>query len=102
MPESKERPTPPPSLRAKLPPDVADGIYVNVANVIFSQVEFIIDFGRIVPGKQEFSIFSRIITNPSHAKQLAIVLKENVERYEGRYGEIKVGKIEGAETKLGF
>ncbi len=102
MPKKQEPRKPAPSMRAKLSPEVADGVYVNVANVIFSGVEFIIDFGRVVPGKSEFSILSRIITNPAHAKQLAVVLKDNVGRYEAKYGEIKMGKMEKEGEKIRF
>jgi hypothetical protein len=102
MPAKVNPPQPPPNIRAKLSPEVADGIYANVANIIFSPVEFIIDFGRIVPGKPEFNILSRIITNPMHAKQLALALKENVERYEAKYGEIKLRLKEDDAARIGF
>ncbi|MCP4230481.1 MAG: DUF3467 domain-containing protein [bacterium] len=76
----------------RLPPiideEVEDGTYSNVAQVVFSPAEFVVDFGRMVPGRKQVKTLSRIILTPAHAKQLAAALNENVRRYEEQFGEI--------------
>ena len=80
-----------------------DGTYANVAQIVFSPAEFIFDFGRAVPGRAGFKIFSRIITSPLHAKQFLMTLSENVSRFEKQFGEIQMpqrpapGEVEGFE-----
>lgn len=66
----------------------AEGIYSNLAIITHSPAEFIIDFTRIVPGVPKAKVHARIITTPQHAKMLLKALKENIDRYESRFGEI--------------
>src|SRR5262245_12661356 len=58
------------TIRITLDDQVAQGEYVNFANIIHSQAEFVLDFGRVVPGRPDVKIYSRIILTPLHAKQL--------------------------------
>ena len=67
----------------------ADGHYVNFANILHNPTEFVLDFGRAVPGKPDVKVMSRILTTPYHAKQLARALTQNIEIYERNYGEIR-------------
>jgi len=68
----------------------AEGIYSNLAIITHSPAEFIIDFTRIVPGVPKAKVHARIITTPQHAKMLMKALKENIDKYEARFGEIKI------------
>ncbi len=68
----------------------AEGIYSNLAIITHSPAEFIIDFTRIVPGVPKAKVHARIITTPQHAKMLLKALKENIEKYEARFGEINI------------
>ncbi len=68
----------------------AEGIYSNLAIITHSGAEFIIDFTRVVPGVPKAKVQSRIITTPIHAKMLLKALKENVDKFEQRFGEIKI------------
>lgn len=68
----------------------AEGIYSNLAIITHSPAEFIIDFTRVVPGVPKAKVQSRIITTPQHAKMLLKALTENIEKFEKRFGEIKV------------
>src|SRR5258708_30614176 len=65
------------------------GHYVNFANILHNPTEFVIDFGRIVPGRPDVKIMSRVLTTPFHAKQLARAMAQNIEIYERTYGEIR-------------
>jgi hypothetical protein len=68
----------------------AEGIYSNLAIITHSPAEFVIDFTRIVPGVPKARVLARIITTPQHAKMLLKALNDNIEKYEVRFGEIKV------------
>lgn len=68
----------------------AEGIYSNLAIITHSPAEIIIDFTRIVPGVPKARVLSRIITTPQHAKMLMKALKDNIDKYEQRFGEIKI------------
>jgi len=68
----------------------AEGIYSNLAVITHSPAEFIIDFTRIVPGVPKAKVHARIITTPQHAKMLLKALQENIDKFENRFGEIKV------------
>jgi|SRR3989304_9196781 len=68
----------------------AEGIYSNLAIITHSPAEFIIDFTRVVPGVPKARVYARVITTPQHAKMLLKALKENIDKFEARFGEIKV------------
>jgi len=68
----------------------AEGIYSNLAIITHSPAEFVIDFTRVVPGVPKAKVLSRIITTPQHAKMLLRALKDNLDKFESRFGEIKI------------
>jgi hypothetical protein len=68
----------------------AEGIYSNLAIITHSPAEFIIDFTRVVPGVPKAKVHARIITTPQHAKMLMHALKDNIEKFEARFGEIQI------------
>jgi len=93
MPEDKDKKKKPPGVvEPEIPDDVAEGTYSNAAHVIFSPAEFILDFGRVIPGRAGVKIHARIVMSPLHAKHLAHALTENVRRFEDQFGEIKIPK----------
>lgn len=77
-----------PTIRIVLDENVAQGEYVNFANIIHSPSEFVIDLGRVVPGRNDVKIYSRVILTPLHAKQLLEALGHNISLFEQKYGEI--------------
>ena len=68
---------------------VAQGEYVNFANIIHSPSEFVIDLGRVVPGRTDVKIYSRVILTPLHAKQFLEALAHNLSLFEQKFGEIR-------------
>lgn len=68
----------------------AEGNYSNLAIISHSGAEFIIDFTRIFPGIPKAKVHSRIIMTPQHCKMFLNALKENIERFENQFGEIKL------------
>lgn len=73
----------------------AEGIYSNLAIITHSPAEFVTDFTRILPGVPKARVHARIIMTPQHAKLLLAALKDNISKYEEKFGEIKV---HGEET----
>jgi hypothetical protein len=92
---------PPQQLNIELGEEEAEGIYSNFAIITHSPAEFIFDFTRIMPGVPKAKVYARIITNPQHAKMFLMALKENIEKYEKKYGVIKIDQQQAAGT-FGF
>ena len=77
-------------LNIELSPEIAEGIYSNLAIISHTSSEFVVDFIRIMPGTPKANVKSRIILTPEHAKRLLMAMEENVAKYEAQYGKIKV------------
>lgn len=85
-----DNPQPPQqTIRITLDDSIAQGEYVNFANIIHSQAEFVIDLGRVVPGRPDVKIYSRVILTPLHAKQFLEALGHNITLFEQKFGEIR-------------
>jgi hypothetical protein len=80
----------PNQIRIILDEKIAQGDYANFANIIHSPSEFVLDFGRIMPGRAEARVGSRVIMTPQHAKQFLQALAHNVSLYEQKFGTIQV------------
>ena len=90
----------PRKLNVELGQAESEGIYANLALIATSPQEFVLDFARIMPGREQAKVYSRIIMTPGHAKMLLKALEENIKKYENQWGEIKVM---GQEKKnIGF
>lgn len=80
----------PPTIRITLDDATAQGEYINFANIIHSPSEFVIDLGRMMPGRTDVKVFSRIIMTPLHTKQLLEALAQNISLFEQKFGEIRL------------
>ena len=81
----------------------AEGIYANLAMIIHSPTEIIIDFARVMPRQPKTKVLSRIIMTPMHAKLLLNTLTENIKKFENQFGEIKVhGSHNQTSKPIGF
>ncbi|MGH9368208.1 MAG: DUF3467 domain-containing protein [Thermoanaerobaculia bacterium] len=76
-------------LKVTIDEATAEGHYINFANILHNPTEFVIDFGRVVPGRPDVKVMSRILTTPYHAKQIAQALVQNIQLYERNFGEIR-------------
>jgi hypothetical protein len=74
----------PQQLQIELGEKEAEGIYSNLAIITHSPAEFIIDFTRVTPGVPRARVLSRIIM------LLMGAMRENMERYENQFGEVRV------------
>jgi hypothetical protein len=79
-------------LQLELDPEVAQGVYSNLAMIIHSHSEFVLDFASMMPGLQKAKVKSRVVMAPEHAKRLLAALQENVMRYEQEFGKIEIPK----------
>jgi hypothetical protein len=59
-----------------------DGEYANCVEVGQNQVEFIVQFGRAFEGEPRRPVHTRIIMNPSTARELLELLREALDHYE--------------------
>ncbi|HXG57847.1 MAG TPA: DUF3467 domain-containing protein [Thermoanaerobaculia bacterium] len=83
----------PQTIQITLDEKIAQGEYVNFANIIHSPSEFVIDLGRVVPGRTDVKIYSRVIMTPLHAKQLLQALAQNIGLFEQKFGEIRLDNV---------
>ena len=78
--------------------ETSQGKYINFANIIHSPSEFVMDLGRIVPGKTDVRIHERIIMTPLHAKQFLDALNRNITMFEQKFGEIRLDAARTPQT----
>ena len=82
---------------------VGEGVYSNFFMISNTPSEYVLDFGRIMPGLPNVKVNSRIVTTPQHAKQLLMILKQNIDMFEKQFGEIKVPQMNPTDHKnIGF
>ena len=75
-------------LQIELTPEVAGGIYSNLAIISHGKTEMVLDFVSVMPGLPKANVKSRIVMNPEHAKRLLLALQDNVMKYESHNGPI--------------
>ncbi len=90
-------------IKVELKEPEAEGIYSNWVMITYSPSEFVIDFGRVLPGLPKTRVYSRIVMTPQHVKGLLHTLEKNVKVYEEKFGEIKLLSAHQGEGKgIGF
>ncbi|MDE7408016.1 MAG: DUF3467 domain-containing protein, partial [Muribaculaceae bacterium] len=62
----------------------------NLAMITHSASEFFMDFITMAPNMPQAVVQSRVIMTPENAKNLLMALRDNVQRYERTFGEIKI------------
>lgn len=77
-------------IQINITPEMAEGIYANLAIIAHSSSEFIIDFARMMPNQQQANVKSRLILTPEHAKRLLFALQDNINKYESQFGKIQI------------
>jgi hypothetical protein len=102
MEDLKKQPLQQPEVKIEIDEVTAQGAYVNLAMIGHSQDEFILDCIFLQPQNPKAKVRSRIITSPAHTKRFLEALKDNIAKYEARFGEIKAGLTIEADKKIGF
>lgn len=85
----------------EIPSDL-EATYANFAMITHSASEIIIDFARVLPKAPKSRVHARIVTTPMHAKLLLRALRENLEKYEGQFGEIELPSSGGGLAQQFF
>lgn len=76
-------------IKIELTPEVAAGHYSNLAVISHSAGEFYVDFIAVTPNAPQARVQSRIIMTPENMKNLLFAIRDNVQKYEKTFGEIK-------------
>jgi hypothetical protein len=85
-PDAAAKPT---ALAVELPANL-DPVYANTTIITHSASEIIIDLARVMPHFPKAKVATRIVMTPLNAKLFMRALSENLAKYEGAYGEIRV------------
>ncbi len=85
-----DQPQQPQQINIELGEKEAEGIYSNLAIITHSPAEFVIDFTRVLPGVPKAKVHARIVMTPQHARMFLGALQDNIQKYEAKFGEIKI------------
>ncbi|MBD5225562.1 MAG: DUF3467 domain-containing protein [Bacteroidales bacterium] len=88
-------------IKIELTPEIAAGHYANLAVISHSAGEFFLDFINVAPNMPQARVQSRIIMTPENAKNLLFALRDNIQKYEGNFGEIVRKAPKGGNTNNG-
>lgn len=98
-----EKNNPNTQLQVEIDEPTARGVYTNLALITHSETEFLLDFLFLQPQSPKAKVLARIISSPVHAKRLLWALKDNIEKYEARFGAIPAGQNPGEPpSPVGF
>jgi len=91
-------------LSINLRPEVAKGVYSNLAIIAHTRNEFVLDFAAMLPAIPQPDVVSRVIMNPENAKRLLMALADNIQKFEANNGPIEFAEqakfpINGNGTK---
>jgi len=90
-------------LQVEIDEATARGVYTNLALITHSETEFLLDFLFLQPQSPKTKVLARIVSSPVHAKRLLWALKDNIEKYESRFGTIPAGENPGeSPSPVGF
>ena len=88
---TEENPKPSRKLQIKVEiPNSLDGTYANLGLISHSSSEIVMDFALVLPNVPKARVQVRIIMTPMNAKLLHRALGENLSKFEGQHGEIKL------------
>ena len=78
------------NLQIDLKPEIAKGVYANLALITHSSSDFVLDFATMFPGMPKPEVSARVVMAPEHAKRLLQALQENIYKYEQQFGKIVI------------
>jgi len=91
-----------PPIKVELREPEGEGIYSNWVMISYSPSEFIIDFGRALPGLPKIRVYSRIVMTPQHFKRMLAAAQKNLTSFEEKFGEIKNVGDDDRSKGIGF
>ena len=88
----------PKEIKVDLPKELIGGVYSNNMAVSHSREEFIMDFLMLVPPTG--AVTARVIVSPGHIKRIFNALKENISKYEQKFGTIQTAEVPMGKVTL--
>ena len=85
----------PNQIQVKASDEILRGHYANALQISHTKDEVIFDFLSLVPPQGQ--LVSRVITSPSHAKQILVALTSNIKLYETQYGALTASPVQAKE-----
>lgn len=82
-------------LEIEIDENTSRGVYTNLALITHSETEFILDFLFLQPQTPKSKVLSRLVSSPVHAKRFLWALKDNIDKFEARFGTIPAGENPG-------
>lgn len=80
----------PPQIAVRLPDDIANGVFINMATVSHNETEFTMDLIYVQPQGPIGTIRARVITSPGCFKRMVTAFVENMRRYEEAHGVVNI------------
>ncbi len=77
-------------IKIEVSEQIEDGVYSNLAIVMHSQSEFVLDFVHLLPNNPKAKVKSRVLLSPDNVKRLMRVLKSNIHSFEAEFGTIEL------------
>ena len=97
-------PSNPGQINFELPGDL-EAVYSNIAVIMHSPSEIVVDFARVLPGAPNAKVLTRVVMTPLNAKLLLKALQENIGKYEEKFGEVRMPSDTGFQApdrSIGF
>ncbi len=76
-------------IKLEMPKDPS-GKYSNMVMISHNKNEMFFDFIQTFPHDPRAKVQQRIVMTPTHAKLFLQALQDNIERFEGNFGEVTV------------
>ena len=73
-------------VKIAFPESLRGGAYANNMFVAHTREEFILDFMMVTPPAG--SVTARVVISPGHMKRMVAALKENLDKYESKFGKL--------------
>ena len=89
-------------IQIEVPNEEMQGRYANLAVISHSPNDFVLDMICVAPNTPKARVQSRIIMTPENVQQLLYALKENVDKYEAHFGEIKPRQVNNNNGIMDF
>ncbi len=87
-------------IKIELSDEIEAGVYSNLAVVMHSQSEFVMDFVHLLPNTPKAKVKSRVILSPDNMKRLMYSIQANVEKFENEFGTIKLPEMDYDELDI--
>lgn len=88
----------PNQVQIKASDEILRGHYSNMANILHTKEEFVLDFLNVFPPTGTLN--ARVIVSPGHFKRMLAAMTENLGKYESQFGS--VAPSEAPTSKIGF